>query len=44
MDGRGTLREDPAFAKLQEHFNQQGSEINIANLFASDSGRFSKFR
>ena len=44
MDGRGSLQQDSAFVKLQEHFNQVGNEINIAKLFASDSGRFSKFR
>ena len=44
MDGRGTLAQDEAFMKLQEHRNQQGDNINIANLFASDSDRFSKFR
>ena len=44
MDGRGSLQQDAAFVKLQEHFNQVGNEINIAKLFASDSGRFSKFR
>jgi len=43
MDGRGTLAQDEAFMKLQEHRNQQGDNINIANLFASDSDRFSKF-
>jgi len=43
MDGRGTLAQDEAFVKLQEHRNQQGDNINIANLFASDSDRFSKF-
>ena len=44
MDGRGSLKEDAAFVKLQEHFDQQGNEINIAKLFGSDAGRFSKFR
>jgi len=43
MDGRGTLAQDEAFVKLQDHRNQQGDNINIANLFASDSDRFSKF-
>jgi len=43
MDGRGTLAQDEAFMKLQEHRNQQGDNINIASLFASDSDRFSKF-
>ncbi len=44
MDGRGPLTGDEAYKKLQDYYNKNGAGINIANLFASDPDRFSKFR
>ena len=44
MDGRSGLGQDPAFLKLKEYFDQNGSSLNIANMFKEDPERFSKFR
>ena len=44
MDGRSGLGQDPAFIKLKEYFDQNGSSLNIANMFKEDAQRFSKFR
>lgn len=44
MDGRGALTQDPAFIKLKEYFDKNGTAINIANLFAADNDRFKNFR
>ncbi|KAL0861305.1 hypothetical protein ABMA27_008864 [Loxostege sticticalis] len=38
-----SLRKDPAFQKLQEHFNANGEKLNISQLFQQDAGRFDKF-
>ena len=44
MDGRGALTQDAAYQKLKEYHDKNGDSINIAKLFAEDSGRFEKFR
>ncbi|KAL0811716.1 hypothetical protein ABMA28_009158 [Loxostege sticticalis] len=38
-----SLRKDPAFQKLQEHYNANGEKLNISQLFQQDAGRFDKF-
>lgn len=43
MDGKGPLREDAAFKKLQEYFNAHGKDININKLFKEDADRFNKY-
>ena len=44
MEGKGPLRQDAAFVKLQDYFQEKGKAINIAKEFASDPERFSKLR
>ena len=44
MDGRGPLSSDPAFVKLQEHFDAAGKNLNINDLFKEDPDRFKTFR
>ncbi|XP_063833593.1 glucose-6-phosphate isomerase [Ostrinia nubilalis] len=43
MEPKITLRKDPAFQKLQEHYNANGEKLNIPQLFQQDAGRFNKF-
>merc|ERR1719334_155493 len=43
MEGRGPLRSDPAFVKLQEFFDASGAGININSEFKKDPERFNKF-
>nr|ACO13160.1 Glucose-6-phosphate isomerase [Lepeophtheirus salmonis] len=44
MDGKGPLREDSAFKALQNYFDSNGNNLNIASLFKEDSERFNKYR
>ena len=44
MDGKGPLRADGAFQKVQEAFDKGGKDLNIPALFAADADRFGKFR
>ena len=44
MEGKGPLRQDAAFVKLQEYFAEKGKNINIADELSADPERFSKFR
>nr|ADO33032.1 phosphoglucose isomerase [Biston betularia] len=43
MEPKVSLRQDPAFQKLQEHYNANGAKINIPQLFQQDSERFNKY-
>ncbi|XP_040584010.1 glucose-6-phosphate isomerase [Lepeophtheirus salmonis] len=43
MDGKGPLREDSAFKALQNYFDSNGNNLNIASLFKEDSERFNKY-
>ena len=44
MSGLPLLTTEPAYQKLQQYYNENGSKININDLFAKDAGRFDKFR
>ncbi|XP_013777447.1 glucose-6-phosphate isomerase [Limulus polyphemus] len=37
------LRDDPAFKKLQDYYDRNGSKINMLQLFNEDPDRFKKF-
>ena len=44
MEGRGQLKSDPAYVKLQEYFEANGDKLNINAEFQKDPERFKKFR
>jgi glucose-6-phosphate isomerase len=37
------LTADPVYQKIQQYYNENGSKINIKELFDSDPKRFEKF-
>ena len=41
---RPLLTEEPAWKALQEYYDQNGSKINMAQMFKEDSSRFQKYR
>ncbi|XP_013191676.2 glucose-6-phosphate isomerase [Amyelois transitella] len=43
MEPKVNLKQDPAFQKLQQHYNANADKINIQQLFQQDSDRFNKF-
>lgn len=43
MEGRGPLKSDESYKKLEAYFNANGNNINISKLFTQDPDRFSKF-
>jgi len=43
MEGRGPLKSDPAYVKLQEYFEANGDKLNINAEFQKDPERFKKF-
>lgn len=38
------LSDDPVWAKLKAYFQQNGKKLNMGEMFANDSQRFSKLR
>jgi len=44
MDGRGALKDDPAFQALSAFYEKRGKNIVIAEEFAQNADRFKKFR
>ncbi|XP_059055984.1 glucose-6-phosphate isomerase [Achroia grisella] len=43
MEPKISLKKDPAYQRLQEYYNTNGSKINILQLFQQDTERFNKF-
>ncbi|CAF4859367.1 unnamed protein product [Pieris macdunnoughi] len=43
MEPKVNLRQDPAYQKLQEHYNTNADKINIQQLFQQDAERFNKY-
>ncbi|CAH2057061.1 unnamed protein product, partial [Iphiclides podalirius] len=43
MEPKISLRQDPAYIKLQEFYNTNAEKINILQLFQQDPDRFNKF-
>ena len=41
---RPLLTEEPAWKALQEYYDQNGSKINMAQMFKEDGSRFQKYR
>lgn len=44
MEPKASLRQEPAYQKLQEFYNLNSEKINIQQLFQQDPDRFNKFR
>lgn len=44
MEPKISLKQDPAYQKLQDYFNKNSEKINIQQLFQQDGDRFNKFR
>lgn len=44
MEPKTSLRQEPAYQKLQEFYDLNSEKINIQQLFQQDPDRFNKFR
>lgn len=44
MSPKPNLTTEPAWQKLQQFYNENGSKLNIKNLFEQDPARFEKYR
>lgn len=44
MEPKISLKQDPAYQKLQSFYNESAEKINIQQLFQQDPDRFNKFR
>lgn len=44
MEGKAYLTEEEAYKSLQQYYNENGSKINILEMFKNDSNRFQKYR
>nr|ABB76189.1 phosphoglucose isomerase [Colias eurytheme] len=43
MEPKVNLKQDPAYQKLQEYYNNNADKINILQLFQQDADRFNKY-
>lgn len=44
MEPKVSLKQDPAYQKLQSFYDESAEKINIQQLFQQDPDRFNKFR
>lgn len=44
MSTKPLLTADPIYQRIQAYFNENGSKINIKDMFEKDSSRFEKYR
>lgn len=44
MKAKAELTTEPAWVKLQQYYDSEGSKIKIYDLFQQDPKRFEKFR